>query len=219
MDPWLIWEFDGGLVSSQIGPSLNGLSYTAQAIVCAQEGTLFHERIPGWLAAIRRCQVVPGLYKRRPNVLESTSVDDYLSLAACDPTLALEILRYGERTWGFFDVKCPNQRGKWATWLFRFPGLTTHIRFGARCHASAFGRFAWAMSVLIASGKPASNQDAHFQTSLMILTFRRSGQKSWLCEQASRRWINRLPKPVGQIFADYSGFPNHPLAKYWPELS
>jgi hypothetical protein len=215
IDPWAEWDFNG-FISSQRTPNNNMLSYTAQAVVCALYHPEFKDLIPDWLKATDLCEVRPGLYQRGPNNAENTSIDDYLSLAACDSGIALCMYHYGKNNLGFYDVASPNQAGRWSTWLWRFPGLVPHFKFGAHLHVYPLGRLFWAASVWLSARKPS--QDGLMQTSLMILTYQRSGQSSWLCNKAVGYWKRKLAKPIGQVFGEYSGYPNHPLAVYWPEV-
>lgn len=213
------WTFNG-FVSSQLFESGNGLSYTSQALVCLKANGSHEDndpRVIQFLQAIARCEITRGLYSRYglPRI-ESTSVDDLISLASGDLWTARGIRDYLKLTWGFYDATAPGQKWNWSTWMYRFPGLTAHLDYASLSKPNAFLRLAWAVSFWITARKPRTVQDSWMQASLMLWAYEHSGQKTWLCDRAASYWKRNAPNSIGELFGEYSGFPDHPLALYWP---
>jgi hypothetical protein len=113
----------------------------------------------------------------------------------------------------------PREVSNWTAWLGRFPQIIAHAEFASRQRPPLWRRIWWAGSVWQAAR--FSDKDGTDQWILawhLVAAFRASGQKSWLCEWASRNFMERLftrwPGGLSSVFAVYFGM-GHPLTKYF----
>lgn len=210
---WNDWTVAGMLTTQRDAsgrPSENGnmLSYSAQAEFFTGGDPLFD---------IVAHEVELGVYSRSSRHPENTQIDDYLSLG-CIPVCAQRILIALKKNIGFLDVTHPEGPSwNWKQWFYRFPALVPHLKYSIKTRPGVLLRFAWALSVWLASREPYRNQDGWMQSHLMVLIYEQSGKRTWLCDWACRVWRARKPESMKSIVSAYIGTENHPLVQVWAD--
>jgi hypothetical protein len=222
---------DAVLLSTERHANGNMVGYSATAVLLLSYG----EWAKHWpmqdrlTLGVYLCRVRRGVFSRYPDRVEDTAFDDYICLAAMSPGAAWTILESLKRGWGFLDVeKLSGPSWNWKQFLARSPGFVAHVIYGACQRPNAFLRLAWAFSVWLCTRKPLlgetkdggkvwKNQDPWMQTHLMVLTYQRSGHRTWLCDKAVRHWWQAKRASMRDIVASYVGTYNHPLPQLWED--
>jgi hypothetical protein len=201
----------------------NGLYATGQLLFLAQSRLPIYDAYALYPNGIELCRDPhTGAYARRPDLLENTSVDDYLAIT-CDEYIAQELLKDSRANWGFLDVHNAIVPGiNWAQFIFRFQGLWQHMRVSAGERLGLLGQAIWAVSIVLAARKPLTNQDSWIQSHLMVLTYGRRSRDGnsalihWLMDLAVSYWRKKKgTTTTSSIMAAYCGDPEHPLVEAW----
>lgn len=154
-----------------------------------------------------------GLYGRPGWKQDAEQPDDIYGLCAYSPALAKEVLAYGRKhLWYFYTAP-----GAWydPIWI-RFPAFIAHVTWAAGETPGLIPRLAWFFSVSLSPSK--SSQDSWILSWLLITV---AGNKGWLERWAADTYRARLKAAwgtIGNVFAAYFGNPDHPIAKYAPEV-
>ncbi len=154
-------------------------------------------------------KIAPGLYGRPGWRQDQEAPDDYYGLATLDPSVANDILTYGQQHWWYFKtVMAPT----WYDPLFiRFPGLIAHVKWCAGKKPNIFLRLFWCMSVALCS---ATSQDSWLLNNILTTA---AGDKGFIEKIATKIYKYRLKKiwgTLGNVYAAYFNNKNHPLAIY-----
>jgi len=195
----------GHVMSTQPFKNLNVLATTGIAYLLTRSemykrGIADHEM--GW-----------GLFSRREDVKQNTSIDDFLGVCMV-PEFARRVVWRMRFSFGFWNVERP-----WLPflppkqWVFRFQGAYITAKMRAGMWVWPWEKWIWAFCVRRAAREPASNQDAHIQTQAMVIVYRESNLACSLMNRASLEWKQSLPKPIYEIAADYIGDPEHDLVR------
>lgn len=232
---WDKYTMQNGMLSSSTTPNDNMVGYTSQLITLLDASKTFspvaRHRTALYSEALSRYELKSGLWSTAPTFENNCKIDDYLSVASCDISVAQRILAQGRAAWGFFDLATPNQKPwptiknifkwPWPRFLRRNAGFWTHAQYKAGEKPGWFNRFAWVVSIFGAARKPIQVQDGWMQSHMMIMAYSQSQYKSWLCNKAVAYWWKKKPVPMRDIVASYLGpaiYPDHPLYVCWDDF-
>lgn len=224
-----------GLISPDGKPSGNGLVYTAAYLLTLRDHWLLglNEVFEG-INALTSCFVTWGLLKRHPDHTDQEGPDDYIAVGLishlCGSEYAKSILSYGRsnpmRWFGIdfyyvYNNEWPgsflhkDQRTNWSAWMGRFPALICHLQWASGERPCLFRRLYWCAMLLISARKKRGNQDAWIQSYMMCEVAK---NRWWLSDKVIKYWECKFKLTfsdgIGQVWAEYFGNPNHPLAKY-----
>jgi hypothetical protein len=214
---------NAALLSTESFLNGNGLYATGQLVFLAQSRLPMYDAYALYPNGIELCrEPFTGAYARRPDLLENTSVDDYLAIS-CDEHVAENLLRDARANWGFLDIHSSIVwTVDWKQFIFRFQGLWQHMRVSANERLGLLGQAIWAVSVALAARKPMTNQDSWIQSHLMVLTYGRRSRNGnpdlahWLMDLAVSYWRKKKgTTTTSSIMAAYCGDPEHPLVEAW----
>jgi len=213
-----------GLTQPEGTTSQNGLRFTAEYVrALVRAGSLQPER-HRIIKAVRRCEIVPGLYRRSPdNNGDQEGPDDYHGLALIsyylDPDISRDILRYGrrERWLGIIPKYIFNNvnPGKWSgsAWMGRQPALIAMHKVVAG-ERVGFLESIWIMGTILASDE---QQDSFVLTWMLAIIM---ANRWWYVDWAIGKWQRKLKfnyaLGIGQVSEEFFGHP-HPNGKWLRE--
>jgi hypothetical protein len=211
-------------------PYANGNQLAAAGAAVIQDASLFawsEFEIQLRREIESRWMIVPGLLSRHPvdEKIENTRVDDYLLACCVHWHIANSICDYGKKTSWTFDVNRPGRFSQDAkTWMFRHFGFVAHAKFCAFRKPNFLLRMAWAISMILSTHKSRDVEDAWIQSHAMAFSYRNNRScagRSIVCDFALAYWTARYKKGarIGEIYANYTMNPDHPLTMYWTAKS
>lgn len=204
----------GFLMSTQNFPNGNMGRTTFEYLLLTEDSINLRDQIDYKLGAVALIDPITGLYSRYVDKLENTSVDDYLALGT-DKDNAKAILYRVRKNWGFANVEL---KKTFASFIYRFQGLWSHLRISAGEEMGLWGQLIWAIAIISAADEPFSYQDSWCLSHMMILTKQNRKYSTGLTNLAEKYWYYKKgDKTTSNIIADYLG-PNcqdHPLIKAW----
>lgn len=164
-------------------------------------------------AAVRPCEVEPGLYNRNAGRKDKQAHDDYIGVVAgsvaCGAAFHKDVLSYGESHFWIFDNDGQFLIGDC---FFRHPGLVPFFRASNGQKLCVFSQVTFSLSLLWNS---FTNKDATSGVILRWLQIQVMGGKHWLIDRAIAFWKKRMmvkyPGGMGEVFAIYYGS-GHPFA-------
>lgn len=204
----------GQLLSTQTFPNGNMVRSTAELIILTK-GKCIDGRIR-YIFGLMDCNDnLSGIYSRYPDRLENTQVDDYLVAGSRNELEAQSILACARANFGCSSV---DGNWSWKQFIFRYQGMWQHLRIIAKEDVGLLGQAIWAANLaFICAQQPITNQDNWLLSHLMVITYERSGFKSWICDSAIKYWRSKKTKPSYQIMSEYLGpdCQDHPLIEAW----
>lgn len=212
-------------MSTQPFPNGNMLRTTAEFLITSAVPPHKDFLISDYKLGIKDCQTVPGNYSRYPDKLENTSVDDLLVVGSFNQLSALYMLNVARSNWGCISVDTKwsffkilfNPKKFWSQFFARFQGGWQNLRIIAGENVGLLGQAIWALSLYLAAKEPIGKQDNWVLSHLIVLTYERSGFKSFICEAAIKFWRGKKTKTTSQIMSEYLGpeCQDHPLIETW----
>ena len=212
--------------------TLNGVCYTGEALAL-----MLSLKSPGieegWLqmlAALRSCELEPGLYQRLPKklgVTDQEGPDDYMGALAGfsgirECRAADDMIAYGKRT-GFIYNNVNPGKFTFSAFMGRFPQIIGQMYWAAHRKGPPLST-AWAIASILFSLRRhwSKDQDGYRFSALLILTHWNllPSEQSSAFNAAARLWWNALFNmgyDMGEIVGRYIGDPTHPLARLWGE--
>lgn len=163
--------------------------------------------------------------------------DDYIGFffaSTCFSNIpAIKIMDNKTKLWGILprywnnEVKGTYKRkdGKLNlhAWFGRFPGIIAQGKMAIGEPLNFIDKLLFAGSIILSARKPFSHQDAWMQQDILIKTYLVATlynmyPTSWLIELAIDYWDKKKgDKKIADIFREYTGNPEHPLAEVWLE--
>lgn len=204
----------GVLMSTQNFSNGNMGRTTFEYLLLTENSINLRDQVDYKLGGVALIDPITGLYSRYVDKLENTSVDDYLALGT-DKDNAKTILYRVRKNWGFANVE---PKKTFASFIYRFQGLWSHLRISAGEEMGLWGQLMWAIAIISAADEPFSYQDSWCLSHMMILTKQRRGYSTGLTNLAERYWYYKKgDKTTSSIIADYLGTncQDHPLIKAW----
>lgn len=214
----------------------NGTMYLSEFYILLKLlGLATAEDSAHWASMIQNCMKEPGLLCRSAlKTEELDQQDNYLAVLVASTLLnqkqiALDILTYGRKNWGFYNNQNPGSiKGKdgkilWASFLWRMPQLY----YLNLCAVDQDRWYHWPLALYTAAvlvfstwDAPLTDPDARRLSWLYLLVV---GKKSLLGRLASKLFLTRLKKDYGTegMFVVYNTAysPNHILRRimkeYW----
>jgi hypothetical protein len=104
----------------------------------------------------------------------------------------------------------------------RFPGLIAQGKIAAGESLNILDKLVLSVTMILSSFKDKSVQDSWLQQDLIVKTYliatiHNNYPQSWLVEKAINFWEKRKPAKIADIFREYSGNKDHPIADLWIE--
>lgn len=192
----------GGLIlSSSKSANGNEAGATAQ-LLYVDPKLLPNQRAADYSLGLHDFQKSPGVFTPDTGHFLPIKIDDATAIAM-GPSTALAMYQFGSFTW------IPR--------IFIYiQGFWPYLKFSAGKRVWPFGRFVWAVSVILSANQPITRQDSWCQTAMQILVKRRRGWSSWTGELAIRYWKWRKgPITMDKIYAAYCKDVDHPLVYAW----
>jgi hypothetical protein len=219
----------------------NGLNYTGYyAALLAERGELTDglKRKLGWAAISAR--IKPGLYSRGEGHPDHQAVDDYVGIGAlfylCEPALAREVVRYGQRNpVPLADVLANSKYADKLAWLIpfvRWRGWLAHYHYNNVTPTEPRGeQWLGRQLQLVAHLKWACRSDIYYfkptwleklvwlftvlfsgrkndpdSWRLSYLLIVVAGDKNWLNRLATKIWWRRLRRVEGTLKQSQTGY-------------
>jgi len=213
-----------GFVQPGLGAeSFNGVLYTSEYIVLLKRlGQLTPSAQLQWATALTKVTLAPGLIERTPTYNAQEGPDDYIGYLAAGKYInskdAIDVWNYGLTHYGAFNNTYPG-KWSWTAFLWRQPQLVAHTLYAANKSPGGLLQLVWAGTIALSCWRePITNTSDRILAWLLIETW---DGKGWLNKWAVKLWSKRLLRDYSggmtTVAAIYFG-PNHPLAKYWPEI-
>lgn len=154
-----------------------------------------HPSTQEYEAAVRACEVEPGLYNRRPGDQVSTeAMDDYVGICAASVFMqvkfAAEIFTYAKASGGNFNNVDP---GKWALWAWRQPSDLALYAICAGRRPDLFSFAYLCIGICITAFQGEKRTSEHLLTWLRVAAIERAGLEPW-----ARSWF-RLAAGIWRI--------------------
>lgn len=212
--------------------SQNGTLFTAYW--CMSAGLSAEDAAP-FVTAVKRCELVSGLFCRSPeNPFEQDSVDNYLGIAAMAlayaPEIAERVCFYGashhikagpiKLFWYMNNEvinteECIDGKKNWQAWLGRFPAVPLLFRLAAGRRLGIIDRALLLITVSVGPFLQLRHEDPFMQTATLIRAIKRSGRISkaevGFLEHALDIALRLSPhQSLADVFGKYFG-KEHPI--------
>jgi hypothetical protein len=215
----LHWRDKWGLTTAnrELKPSANGLRFTAESLYICKKYDL-PKTVMTLIDSMKSCQKTPGLYMRTPdNYFGQEGPDDYHGVALAsflyDPSMAREVLAYGQNTFPTYYYKNSDKAKLLSPWLGRMPQLIAALKWAAGYEPTEFEKLYW-MGVITASAFDKQQDSKMLSWALCKIAEGREKRIDRVIAFWRNKFRRHYPYGAGQVMGKYFGNPNHPSAKY-----
>jgi hypothetical protein len=196
----------------------NGLLFTATYLhLLMERGESSAGEFCLFWELVRSCELEPGLIVRYPGDRGMQAHDDLIGIAAVNPILAREILRYGQRHGYSWNTEEP---GRWTlrTFFYRMGGFVPFLKAQAKDSLSILDKINASAAYLCNFLEPRSETSGRCLLYLMseALDERGGSGVRLAIELWRRRMASMYPGGIQELRSIYFG-KDHPLALFSPQ--